>query len=243
MDSDSREQEGTVNGKPAPARSLTRAILRRRVFWGAALLLTVLGWLGLDGWLYHNVASHLKTPDPADRDFYTVTLPFWEAVRFFPHVVGIAISYFAVVAFHQRGWRHANAALAAVLVAALIANVAQKAIGRARPDHGESEWTFVQPFSGMTGSAPTAFPSGEAATAFALALVLARCFPRLRVAFYTIAVLVAAARFVNGMHYLSDVLAGGMLGLLLARVTYSLILRTWRPKNDSSSTDRTSLPA
>ena len=118
------------------SKGRSRAVIRRRILWLLTFCLVVIGWIGLDGWLYHNLSLRLKTPDPLDRDFYTITQPFWHLVRFFPHVVGVALCYFATMAFHRRGWRYANSMLVAVLAAALLANFAEAVIGRARPRPG-----------------------------------------------------------------------------------------------------------
>ena len=59
-----------------------------------------------------------------------------------------------------------------------------------------------------------AFPSGHTTTAFALAAVLSHMFPRWRVLFFILACLVAAARVVRGSHWVTDVVAGALLGTL-----------------------------
>ena len=62
---------------------------------------------------------------------------------------------------------------------------------------------------------------------------MSRCFPRLRAAFYSVAALVVLARFLNGMHYLSDVLVGAAFGLLVARAVFGAMMRSrrlWRKR-------------
>jgi membrane-associated phospholipid phosphatase len=60
------------------------------------------------------------------------------------------------------------------------------------------------------------FPSGHTATAFALATVLAMLYPHGRTYFYTLAALVAVQRVAVQAHYPSDVLAGAVIGFLVA---------------------------
>jgi len=67
------------------------------------------------------------------------------------------------------------------------------------------------------------FPSGEVVTAFAVATVFARIFPRLRILFYLVAAMTGVARVVAGGHYISDVVAGAMIGVLVARYSSSLV--------------------
>ena len=60
------------------------------------------------------------------------------------------------------------------------------------------------------------FPSGHAATSFACAVVLALLVPRLRVPVLALAVLISFSRLYLGVHYLSDLIAGALLGSAIA---------------------------
>ncbi len=66
------------------------------------------------------------------------------------------------------------------------------------------------------------FPSGHATTAFALAVSLSYMFPKRYKLFYVIALLVAFSRVYNGEHYPLDVISGGVLGYVFAKL--SLVL-------------------
>ena len=59
------------------------------------------------------------------------------------------------------------------------------------------------------------FPSGHSITAFAVATALGMFYPQLLICLLTAAVLIAASRIILGMHFLSDVLAGIGIGILL----------------------------
>ena len=67
------------------------------------------------------------------------------------------------------------------------------------------------------GSLPStgSMPSGHAATAFAAATALALLFPRLRLAAYALAALICVSRVYLGVHYVSDVVVGALLGALI----------------------------
>lgn len=59
------------------------------------------------------------------------------------------------------------------------------------------------------------FPSGHTITAFAVAASLTVFYPPLAIGLYFCALSIAASRILLGMHFLSDVFAGAILGALL----------------------------
>ena len=63
------------------------------------------------------------------------------------------------------------------------------------------------------------FPSGHTLHAVAFTLVALSHYPQLAVLLVPFAVLVAMSRVVLGLHYPSDVMAGALIGALLARVS------------------------
>ena len=66
-------------------------------------------------------------------------------------------------------------------------------------------------------------PSGHSATAFAGAWLLQRYFPRWSPVLYAGAALVAFSRVYLGVHYVTDVIIGGAVGTVLARVFHTFI--------------------
>lgn len=60
------------------------------------------------------------------------------------------------------------------------------------------------------------FPSGHTITAFAVAVSLGAFYPSLRPELLFCAISVAASRIILGMHFLTDVIAGGVIGSGLA---------------------------
>ncbi len=62
----------------------------------------------------------------------------------------------------------------------------------------------------------TSFPSGHSATSVGAATALAILFPRFRLIFMIVALLVMMSRVVIVRHFPSDVLAGGVFGMLVA---------------------------
>jgi undecaprenyl-diphosphatase len=56
------------------------------------------------------------------------------------------------------------------------------------------------------------FPSGHTITAFSIAVTLSAFYPNLEGALFFMACSIAVSRIVLGMHFLSDVIAGALLG-------------------------------
>jgi len=100
-----------------------------------------------------------------------------------------------------------------VAVSGIVTDIIKPILGRARPvelvrDHfyGFQPFSFQATFNSM--------PSGHATTAFALAFALIYLFPRGRVAFIALALVLALSRMMVNAHFLSDVIAGGVVGYL-----------------------------
>jgi undecaprenyl-diphosphatase len=96
------------------------------------------------------------------------------------------------------------------IITSLLVTLIKHIVGRARPYATLSPLTFVGP--SIEGKY-TSFPSGHAATAFAMALVIAWVYPKARIPVYLIAIMVALSRVALGVHWPSDVVVGGIMGL------------------------------
>ncbi|MCC2112755.1 MAG: phosphatase PAP2 family protein [Hyphomicrobiales bacterium] len=91
-------------------------------------------------------------------------------------------------------------------------------IGRPRPKLMESIGAFdITPFT--LDAAHASFPSGHATTAGAFAVAMALFAPRWRAALVVLAVVVAMSRVMIGVHFPSDVMAGLLIGALIAHRT------------------------
>jgi membrane-associated phospholipid phosphatase len=101
----------------------------------------------------------------------------------------------------------------AVLVPMLAGELIKWVAGRGRPFVGghADAFNFV-PFAGTEAHA--SFPSSHAITAFALAFAVSAVWPRARAAMIVYALLIAASRLVLLAHHPSDVVAGGLIGVV-----------------------------
>jgi membrane-associated phospholipid phosphatase len=102
------------------------------------------------------------------------------------------------------------AASVAVACATLLVAVLKEVFDRARPPTADPT---IDPIGVLPASA--SFPSGHAATAFAAAVAVGLIHPRLRGSLLALAALVALSRVYLGVHYLTDVLVGSALGVVL----------------------------
>lgn len=110
---------------------------------------------------------------------------------------------------------------AAIAVPSLFVTVIKRLIGRARPFVSEQADPFL--YLPLVWRADHAsMPSGHATSAFAAAIAVGLLWPRLRAVMLAYAVAIAASRVVLGAHYVSDVVAGAIVGAAGA-----LIVRDW----------------
>ncbi len=71
------------------------------------------------------------------------------------------------------------------------------------------------------------FPSGHTITAFAFATSTVLYYPSLVYGVFFCAVSVALSRVMLGMHFLSDVVVGALIGMLLAYSAHAIIVATF----------------
>jgi undecaprenyl-diphosphatase len=67
------------------------------------------------------------------------------------------------------------------------------------------------------------FPSGHTLHAVSFTVVICSSLPQLAWVLVPMALLIAGSRVVLGLHYPSDVVAGGLIGALLAQLTLALL--------------------
>ena len=99
----------------------------------------------------------------------------------------------------------------AILVAESLSGALKLWIERDRPAVGRP---IPEPL--LESPSTFSFPSGHATVAFACATVLALALPRLRWPLFALAALIAFSRVYVGVHYPGDVLAGALLGVVIA---------------------------
>jgi undecaprenyl-diphosphatase len=127
--------------------------------------------------------------------------------------LGIAVLLFGGADRYTAFAAAATAEAAAVALFRIVKNASK----RKRPCQMEVHcWANVLPPDQFS------FPSGHAMSAFAIAIPLSIFYPELQAPLLILSFSIAVSRVVLGMHFVSDVVAGSMLGALLGYASYLL---------------------
>ncbi|HTW66906.1 MAG TPA: phosphatase PAP2 family protein [Bryobacteraceae bacterium] len=131
------------------------------------------------------------------------------------YAMGLAILLFGGEArFQALGAAGTSAALSILLFKFL-----KRLTGRRRPCQIEPHcWATLLPPDQFS------FPSGHTMTAFAVAIPLALFYPTLMIGLLFCAFSIAMSRILLGMHFLSDVVAGALIGAGLGYLGYFAFL-------------------
>jgi len=120
------------------------------------------------------------------------------------YALGVLILLFGGQKRYAAAGAASSAALAGIVVFKVLKRLSQRPRPCALTPHC---WSKVLPPDKFS------FPSGHTMTAFSIALVLSYFYPSLEAALFFTAASISISRIVLGMHYLSDVLAGVVLGV------------------------------
>ncbi|MCX5658858.1 MAG: phosphatase PAP2 family protein [Planctomycetota bacterium] len=176
-----------------------------------------------------------------------VHLPAWETADsyrllrvcgYFPTWLAVA---WALVLVDRRskaqrggGWHPAALLLSAVALSGLASVVLKILVRRLRPDEAGQYAARFRPFSDhFLHGGGLSFPSEHAAVAFPACFVLCRLFPRAWPVWLLWASGCALTRLTQRAHFLSDVYASMLLGLLACEIVW----RLWGPRNSDAELD------
>lgn len=200
--------------------------------WAAALLLGGgLLLLPLFGGLDRSIADWLAGIDPWVVELFQVITVFGRSP---PYLVAAALV--AVLSWLQarngkrptgersmlcRRAERAGFLFATIALAGIATNLIKVLVGRLRPSLlFDSDSYGFAPFS--FDSTMRSFPSGHAATAFALGFAFAALWPRYAIVWLALAGLVAASRAMINAHYLGDVVGGALVAAVTALIVRRL---------------------
>ena len=131
--------------------------------------------------------------------------------------IGIIIVLFILAKFYNKRFYEVNTSLCAGFAATgIVAQLLKHLIGRARPKLTDN-FVVIGP---SWESKYDSIPSGHTAMAFCFAAILSEYYPKYRALFYLLAVLVGAGRLKAPSHFLSDVVAGAVIGLFIGKAAF-----------------------
>jgi membrane-associated phospholipid phosphatase len=166
------------------------------------------------GWAVHN--HPLPVGNDAARELMMLEQ--------YGQVVSSVLVIIAVGLVDPRGPRRALVIALGCIATVLVCYLLKGGIGRARPHTFDpvQAYQFFGPGMGFThGSKYQSFPSAHTTGAVALAAGLAAAFPRGSILFYCLALQVMIQRVLHADHYLSDVIAGALLAIVMVRLSIS----------------------
>lgn len=145
--------------------------------------------------------------------------PFFDTLFSFLSLIGgpslfiwIIIVVFLMFFEEKKDIRFAVYFFSSMLLTVLLTNgVLKNIFARQRP--------FSPPYGCPTDFS---FPSGHASIAFAAAFILASFDTKRKYIYYSIASLIALSRIYLGCHYVSDVVSGAILGILISFFVLSM---------------------
>jgi|SRR6185312_11221613 len=125
--------------------------------------------------------------------------------------IGIAL----LLSGDPQRFRAVEAGSLAVAAGILVFHRIKRAVGRTRPRDIEPHcWACIVTRDRFS------FPSGHSTTAFAVAVSIGSFYPEVLPLLLVLAANVAISRVILGMHFLSDILVGSAMGMLLGYVAF-----------------------
>lgn len=143
-----------------------------------------------------------------------------------PIYAGAAAMLVTAVALRDgRTWRAGTRLLAAHLLATGLRGVVKQMVDRTRPDAAAKRGEYVLRKGQRYESDFNSFPSGHAAGAVAVACAVGRSYPASRHVALGLAAAAGVAQVVRSKHYVSDVVAGAVIGWAAHMILDALIRR------------------
>ncbi len=103
-----------------------------------------------------------------------------------------------------------------IIVDVFCGQIIKKAFARQRPFVTFNQIEPISPASGFS------FVSNHAANSIAIATILTSLYPNNKKVFYIVwsfALLTCFSRLYNGVHFLSDIIAGGLIGFIISKIS------------------------
>ncbi|WP_426267385.1 phosphatase PAP2 family protein [Sphingomonas sp. LHG3443-2] len=125
-------------------------------------------------------------------------------------------------------WRTGTRILASHLLATALRGVIKKMVDRTRPEAAARRGDYVLREGERHESDFNSFPSGHTAGAVAVAMAVGRDNPGARLPAISLAAVSGAAQILRSRHYVTDVVAGAVIGIIADELIDAVIVRARR---------------
>lgn len=223
---------GESSNDPAltsPATAMNHPFRNTLIFWGISAALLVLAHM-MDRTVWLWVHDSKLSQQAVWSDFWRM----WRSAGYVPTwllVVGVLLMLYRPV-MQQRGWRigwHAPLMLLySVLLNGLLAEVLKIMLRRQRPEAAQGLYVFREWADKPWSGGGLALPSSHATVAFAAVFMLMRLYPRAWPLWWAIGIGCGLQRVVSGAHFVSDVVAAGIIAWLGVSALWKL--DQWRKR-------------
>jgi membrane-associated phospholipid phosphatase len=164
------------------------------------------------------IAKYFESPSLPWKDLWVIVTDLIDPQ--YNYFTGPLLLFLIRYIFKQKVWGNRMLLVAiSVPLTNLLVELLKHWLGRARP-----ELLFSSDLYGFTFSGSTllfqSFPSGHACTIGAICGAFSCIYPRFSPLFLLIGLIFAFSRIVLGVHFLSDIIAGLVLGLLISQSIY-----------------------
>jgi undecaprenyl-diphosphatase len=130
-----------------------------------------------------------------------------------------SLGVFILICGGQNRYHALFAGALAALLAIVVFQRVKPLSHRRRPCELEPHcWAVISPPDRFS------FPSGHAMTSFAVAVAVGSFYPQAQPCLLAVALLIATSRIVLGMHFLTDIVVGALLGALIGHLSVCLFL-------------------
>lgn len=181
--------------------------------------------LNIDYWVLNQVNSVITHPYLDDLFFWITDL---HKTTYFKILVIPLVAFLFIKKFKREGLSLVLILFLSLAVNDFVGGKVKRIVMRERPENNLSIAVIKRSDAGSFS-----FYSNHAANMFTFATYTGQFIPQIRIPLFALATLVAYSRIYNGVHYPSDVVAGGMMGCswgLLFSLLASKMLRYLRSR-------------
>jgi undecaprenyl-diphosphatase len=195
-------------GMTAPPHSGTDSPSRRAWVMLAVSLALFGAASAVDSWAFH----HFRLSGVYDRDWGRAL----RSMGYWPLWIALSFALWLTDRARGRGVQRAAILAGAVTVAGVSDEVLKLVVRRDRPGVLDGAYAFRSWPDRPFDSSGFGMPSSHAIIAFAAAAALTEFFPAAAIVWYGLAVGCAVTRVLSGAHFVSDVVVGALLGIMIA---------------------------